>query len=175
MLSEWIQVEGTLLLEMIQLERIEAYGKVYRGYAETFHNYMSRYNLLEVVFYDSDRIIIAENIERLFKSGIPYIIRYRSEVAGFIVLTSRHLYRAEINFCTWPPFWGRGSVDRGKEALKQLLSMEENNRLLGLYGFIAASNRAANHYAEQIGFQNAVVIGEGDNSMIFRCYNINRG
>ena len=160
---------------MIQLERLAEYSEIYKGYAELFHNRMSKYNLLDVVFYDSDEIIRADHIERLLLSGSPYIIRYKSQLAGFILLTNRHLYRAEITYCTWHPYWGRGSVDRGKEVLKQLLSMEENKGLLNLYGFTLGSERAANRYAEQIGFQDDVLMGRLSNCVVFRNYNINRG
>lgn len=158
---------------MIQLEKLAEYPEIYKGYAEVFHAYMSRYRLLDVVFYDADRIITIDDIERLLLSASPYIIRYKSQLAGFVLLTNRHLYRAEITYCTWPPYWGRGSVERGKEVLKQLLSMEENKGLLNLYGFTLGSERAANRYAEQIGFQDAVNMGRI--GIIFRHYDINRG
>ena len=159
---------------MIQIERLAEDPEIYKGYAEIFHNRMIKYNLLDVVFYDSDEIIRADHIERLLLSGSPYIIRLKSELIGFIVLTNRRLYRAEITFYTWPPYWGRGSVDRGKAILKQLISMRENKSLLNLYGFSSASNKAIKRYAEKIGFQNPVVMGITSNSVAFRYYNIER-
>lgn len=160
---------------MISVERLYESQSIYSGYAEIFHEHMTRRNLLDVVFYDADRIITIWDIERLLLSGSPYIIRYKSELSGFVVLTNRHLYRAEITYCTWPPYWGKGSVDRGKEVLEQLLSMEENKTLLSFYGFTSFFEKSANRYAERIGFQDAVEMGEGENTVVFRHYDIFRG
>jgi len=75
---------------MIQLERFAEHPEIYKGYAEAFHNYMTKYLLVGIVFYDADRIISITDIERLLLSGSPYIIRYKSELVGFVLLTNRH-------------------------------------------------------------------------------------
>ena len=145
---------------MIQVERLAPYAEVYQGYAEIFHEYMAKYNLLDMVFYDSNREISKEDIECLLLSGSPYILRWKSELVGFIVLTNRHIYRAELTFCTWPPFWGRGSVERGKEVLQQLFALPENIALKTVQGFMSILNKAGCKFAEEIGF-HAVYVGDG--------------
>ena len=89
------------------------------------------------------------------------MIKEKERTAGFILLTSIYPYRAEITFCTWPPFGGRTMKDKGLLMMKQLVDMPENKGLLNLYGFISERNRQAIRYSYSVGFKMMGYLPQG--------------
>jgi len=127
-----------------------------------FYDRMVDEGTAEVVFSDGE-INNRQQFLAAMKYGgnALYIVMLGDEAAGVVWLNRFKSKTCYVHFCAFTKFWGKGSVDMGRCAIKQVLDMRDNaanycfDTLLGL---IPCANVHAIKWLKKVGLREVGVI-----------------
>ena len=119
-------------------------------------------DLVERVFYDGETRT-PEDFLRMMKFGINrlFVIRTEDGIGGVCWLNNFDHRRAEFHFCFFSNLRGQDAVDVGKQAVIELLYLEDGsgNPLFDLlFGMTETSNIPAVKWCEAMGFETMGIL-----------------
>jgi len=122
------------------------------------------YDLLGQVFYEGD-VLTQYDFAQAISTGELFIAVMNGTTVGYAWLNLFFGGSAGVNFCLFPPVWGKQSLIIGKDFIREVFAMEDAVRggpwRHSLFGLTPSTNKLALRFLRRVGFKDQGVIPSG--------------